>query len=128
MNRLLSCARELRRGARPAAGANPEATDPPGRPEAPSDAAPADAAPAETALSPRERDVARLVLNGKTYREIGEAMFISPRTAEHHIARMRSRLGAATRTELLAKLRLVLDADGGNDGDDGGSAAQTGPR
>ncbi|WP_189014152.1 LuxR C-terminal-related transcriptional regulator [Paenarthrobacter histidinolovorans] len=59
-------------------------------------------------LSPREREVARLVLEGKTYREIGEAIYISPRTAEHHVARMRRRLGAENRSELLVRLRLAL--------------------
>ena len=59
--------------------------------------------------SAREREVARLVLDGKTYAEIGTAIFISPRTAEHHIARIRRRLGVTTRSELLARLRLVLD-------------------
>ena len=63
-------------------------------------------------LSAREREVARLVLEGKTYAEIGQAIFISPRTAEHHIARMRRRLGASTRSDLLAKLRLALEEDG----------------
>ena len=63
------------------------------------------------ALSAREREVARLVLEGKTYAEIGSAIFISPRTAEHHIARIRRRLGVTTRSELLARLRLVLDED-----------------
>jgi DNA-binding CsgD family transcriptional regulator len=48
------------------------------------------------------------VLEGKTYREIGEAIYISPRTAEHHIARMRRRLGAESRSDLLARLRLAL--------------------
>ncbi len=62
-------------------------------------------------LSAREREVARLVLEGKTYTEIGSAIFISPRTAEHHIARIRRRLGVTTRSELLARLRLVLDDD-----------------
>ncbi|RZS67607.1 DNA-binding CsgD family transcriptional regulator [Agromyces ramosus] len=62
-------------------------------------------------LSAREREVARLVLEGKTYAEIGSAIFISPRTAEHHIARIRRRLGVTTRSELLARLRLVLDED-----------------
>lgn len=61
-------------------------------------------------LSAREQEIARLVLDGKTYREIGEAVFISPRTAEHHIARIRHRLGATTRAELLAQLRLALGA------------------
>lgn len=59
-------------------------------------------------LSPREREVARLILEGKTYREIGEAIYISPRTAEHHVARMRRRLGAENRSELLVRLRLAL--------------------
>jgi DNA-binding CsgD family transcriptional regulator len=62
-------------------------------------------------LSSREREVARLVLEGKTYAEIGSAIFISPRTAEHHIARIRRRLGVTTRSELLARLRLVLDEE-----------------
>ncbi|MEO3941930.1 LuxR C-terminal-related transcriptional regulator [Paenarthrobacter nicotinovorans] len=59
-------------------------------------------------LSAREREVARLLLEGKTYREIGEAIYISPRTAEHHVARMRRRLGAENRSELLVRLRLAL--------------------
>lgn len=63
-------------------------------------------------LSAREREVARLVLEGKTYAEIGNVIFISPRTAEHHIARIRRRLGVTTRSELLARLRLVLDDEG----------------
>lgn len=60
-------------------------------------------------LSARERDVAVLVVQGKTYAEIGESIFISPRTAEHHIARIRRRLGATSRSDLIAKLRLVLE-------------------
>jgi DNA-binding CsgD family transcriptional regulator len=62
-------------------------------------------------LSEREKEVARLVLEGKTYREIGEAIYISPRTAEHHIARMRRRLGAESRSDLLARLRLALGTE-----------------
>jgi DNA-binding CsgD family transcriptional regulator len=61
-----------------------------------------------SALSEREKDVARLVLQGKTYAEIGEAIFISPRTAEHHIASIRRRLGASSRSDLIAKLRVAL--------------------
>jgi DNA-binding CsgD family transcriptional regulator len=66
----------------------------------------------DSRLSAREREVARLVLEGRTYAEIGTAIFISPRTAEHHIARIRRRLGVTTRSELLARLRLELDDDG----------------
>ncbi|WP_136709864.1 helix-turn-helix transcriptional regulator [Agromyces sp. H66] len=67
----------------------------------------------EAGLSAREREVARLVLEGKTYAEIGSTIFISPRTAEHHIARIRRRLGVTTRSELLARLRLVLAEEDG---------------
>ena len=74
------------------------------------------------ALSERELDVARLVLQGKTYAEIGETIFISPRTAEHHIAHMRRRLGATSRSDLLARLRVVVD-HGARDGDSSTSGA-----
>ncbi|CAH0223721.1 LuxR C-terminal-related transcriptional regulator [Microbacterium sp. Bi121] len=65
----------------------------------------------EELLSDREIEVARLVLQGKTYAEIGEAIFISPRTAEHHIAHIRNRLGATSRSEVLAKLRQLIGED-----------------
>ena len=80
-----------------------------GSSEADTAAAPRD----DSLLSAREREVARLVLEGKTYAEIGDTIFISPRTAEHHIARIRRRLGATTRSELLARLRVELDEDPG---------------
>lgn len=92
MSRLLSCARDLH--PRPAA---PHQLEP--RPLAGRDS---------SGLSAREREVARLVLEGRTYREIGEAIFVSPRTAEHHIAQIRRRLGAAGRSDLLTKLRGAL--------------------
>ena len=60
----------------------------------------------DVVLSERELEVARLVLQGKTYAEIGETIFISPRTAEHHIAHIRRRLGATSRSDLIAKLRV----------------------
>lgn len=62
-------------------------------------------------LSPREREVARLVVEGRTYREIGEAIYVSPRTVEHHVARMRRRLGVDTRSALLDRLRVELAVD-----------------
>ncbi|MBQ1047355.1 hypothetical protein KBX50_02500 [Micromonospora sp. C51] len=59
-------------------------------------------------LSDREREVAELVVAGLTYREIGDRLFISAKTVEHHVARMRSRLNCANRTDLLALLRTIL--------------------
>jgi DNA-binding CsgD family transcriptional regulator len=96
--RLLAQAREVhppeknRAGATLSAGGQPAPkTDAPG-----------------SVLSEREADVARLVVEGKTYAEIGATIFISPRTAEHHIASIRRRLGATSRSDLIAKLRLAL--------------------
>ncbi|PSL53744.1 regulatory LuxR family protein [Saccharothrix carnea] len=54
------------------------------------------------ALSPRERDVARLLARGRTNREIAEVLFLSPRTVEQHVARVLRKLGAASRVDLLA--------------------------
>lgn len=59
-------------------------------------------------LSERELQVARLVVDGLTYKEVGARLFISAKTVEHHIARIRQRLGAASRTELLSQLRTLL--------------------
>lgn len=100
--RLLSCARDLH--PTPAQIQSAPTAEPTG-------SVAARGPRANSSLSARELEVARLVVDGKTYREIGEAMFVSPRTAEHHIARIRNRLGVTTRSDLLARLRLVLADD-----------------
>ncbi|MGW3796092.1 helix-turn-helix transcriptional regulator [Micromonospora arida] len=66
------------------------------------------AGPTQHGLSDREYEVAELVLAGLTYREIGDRLFISAKTVEHHVARMRNRLNCANRTELLALLRTLV--------------------
>jgi DNA-binding CsgD family transcriptional regulator len=53
-----------------------------------------------------------MVLAGGTYREIGARLFISPKTVEHHVARIRTKVGATTRAEFVAALRTVLGAAG----------------
>jgi DNA-binding CsgD family transcriptional regulator len=53
------------------------------------------------ALSPRERDVARLLAQGHTNREIAEVLFLSPRTVEQHVARVLRKLGVGSRAELV---------------------------
>ncbi|MTD59565.1 helix-turn-helix transcriptional regulator [Amycolatopsis pithecellobii] len=65
--------------------------------------------PGPARLSDRERQVAELVLAGLTYKQIGDRLFISAKTVEHHMARMRQRLGAGSRSELLAELRAELE-------------------
>lgn len=68
----------------------------------------ADPAPTtESPLSDREQEVAGLVLQGMTYKQVGDQLFISAKTVEHHMARMRQRLGASSRSDLLAQLRAL---------------------
>jgi len=59
-------------------------------------------------LSEREREVAELLVLGMPYRDIGAQLFISAKTVEHHVARIRRRLGADSRSEMLSMLRAML--------------------
>ncbi|WP_458318957.1 isoniazid response ATPase/transcriptional regulator IniR [Mycolicibacterium brisbanense] len=63
-------------------------------------------------LSDREREVAELLLLGMPYRDIGSQLFISAKTVEHHVARIRRRLGAESRSEMLSMLRAMLAVQG----------------
>lgn len=109
MARLLACARELHPGR--AESSRSTAPVPTPAPHASTEAGILRTAAypgGGTTLGPRERDVALLVVEGNTHREIGEALFLSPRTVEHHIAHLRQRLGAGSRSELIAALRPML--------------------
>ena len=53
-------------------------------------------------LSRRETEVLRLLADGLSNREIAERLFISPKTAEHHVSRIYSKLGLSTRAEAAA--------------------------
>jgi DNA-binding CsgD family transcriptional regulator len=53
-------------------------------------------------LSRRELEVLRLLAEGLTNREIAERLFISPKTAEHHVSRVYAKLGVSTRAEAAA--------------------------
>jgi len=55
------------------------------------------------ALSDRERDVLRLVVDGASNDEIGGRLGISSRTVESHLRRLFERLAVASRTELAAR-------------------------
>ena len=48
------------------------------------------------------------MLDGRTHREIGAQLYISAKTVEHHVARIRQKLGAGSRAELLAAIREQL--------------------
>ena len=72
-------------------------------------------APPPATLSTREQEIARLVLTGLTYKEIGGQLFISAKTVEHHMARIRRRLGATSRRELFGHLQVMLAPENGLD-------------
>jgi DNA-binding CsgD family transcriptional regulator len=56
-------------------------------------------------LTPREREVLRLMSLGRSNRQIGEELFISQKTASVHVSNILAKLGAATRTEAAAIAR-----------------------
>jgi predicted ATPase/DNA-binding CsgD family transcriptional regulator len=53
-------------------------------------------------LTPRERDVLRLLARRATDREIADALSISPRTAMHHVSHILIKLGVANRRDAAA--------------------------
>jgi DNA-binding NarL/FixJ family response regulator len=69
---------------------------------------PGEAATAASLLSEREQMVAQYIVDGLTHKEIGAQLYISPKTVEHHVAKIRQKLGASTRAEMLAALRSHL--------------------
>ncbi len=84
----------------------------PPQPAAP-EAGAADAGDAPSAaalgLTPRERDVLRLVAEGRSNRQIADALFISPKTASVHVSNILAKLGVSGRGEAGAvahRLRL----------------------
>ena len=52
-------------------------------------------------LTVREREVAVLIAQGKTNREIAQELVISTRTAEKHVANIQSKLGLTNRTQIV---------------------------
>jgi DNA-binding CsgD family transcriptional regulator len=53
-------------------------------------------------LTAREREVARLVAQGKTSREIAELLVVSERTAEVHVSNILGKLGFTSRAQIAA--------------------------
>ncbi|MGH3900244.1 MAG: LuxR C-terminal-related transcriptional regulator [Pseudonocardiaceae bacterium] len=120
MASLLNCARALY-GSMPS-GPNsppgqgdeldPETGSQGGRSMSPAAAPPAagnGAAEARSILSERELEVGQLILAGLTHKQIGERLYISAKTVEHHMARIRQRLGVGSRKELFDQLRSLIE-------------------
>ncbi|GAA3506879.1 ATP-binding protein [Streptomyces showdoensis] len=51
-------------------------------------------------LSPREEEVALLVVQGRANRDIAESLVLSTRTVEHHVARIMRKQNAASRSDI----------------------------
>ena len=56
------------------------------------------------ALTPREREIAALLIEGLTSKRIGQRLTISPRTVDVYRARLMRKYGAATTPELVNKM------------------------
>jgi DNA-binding NarL/FixJ family response regulator len=54
---------------------------------------------ADAGLTPREREVLKMVADGLTNREIGSALFITESTAGVHVSNILGKLGVDSRTE-----------------------------
>jgi DNA-binding NarL/FixJ family response regulator len=57
------------------------------------------------ALTAREREVADLVIQGRSNKEVAGALFLSEKTVEHHLSRIYAKLGVRSRAELAGTLR-----------------------
>jgi DNA-binding NarL/FixJ family response regulator len=58
-------------------------------------------------LTPREREVAALLAEGRTNQEIAEVLVIERGTAANHVAHILHKLGASNRTQVAVLVRPV---------------------
>ena len=66
---------------------------------------------AAVGVTAREAEVLRLVSEGRTNGQIATELYISRKTAEHHVSNILVKLGVSTRTEAAAAaVRLGLAA------------------
>lgn len=59
--------------------------------------------PDRETLTSREQEVLTLVANGRSNREIGEALYVTEHTVKYHVASLFNKLGATTRAEAVAR-------------------------
>jgi non-specific serine/threonine protein kinase len=55
-------------------------------------------------LTRREREVAKLVAQGLTNRQIAEALFVSERTIDHHVSNILKKLSLSSREQVASRL------------------------
>lgn len=59
-------------------------------------------------LTPKERDVVRLLSRGYTNRELAHELFISPKTLQNHLTTIYRKLEVQNRTEAIARVGTLL--------------------
>ncbi len=64
-------------------------------------------------LTPQELQVAMLVAGGKTNREVGAQLFLSPKTIEWHLGHVYRKLGIRSRAELARSLDTTQRLENG---------------
>ena len=62
--------------------------------------------PADGGLTPSEQQIAALVAEGRTNREVATALFISDRTVESHLSHIYRKLGIRSRAALARRLSV----------------------
>jgi DNA-binding CsgD family transcriptional regulator len=55
-------------------------------------------------LTPQELQIARLVAEGKTNRDVAATLFVTPKTVEYHLTRVYRKLGIHSRSELVRRM------------------------
>lgn len=80
-------------------------TLPPPRILAPSEAQGLDALARDTGITEREREIILLVASGLDTRQIGERLFISPKTVKNHMTSVYAKTGARNRVQLVNLLK-----------------------
>lgn len=68
--------------------------------------------PSTEGLTPQQERIVRLVVDGRTNREIAERLALSRRTVEHHLRNIFVRLGVRSRVELVAAVADPPPRDG----------------
>jgi PAS domain S-box-containing protein len=64
--------------------------------------------PITTALTTREREIAQLLIEGKTSKQIARVLEVSPRTIDAHRVRLLRKLKVGTATEMVSRLAGLM--------------------